>query len=99
MALNDQLNNISLPFNPGITGTCSYGGADIAAVRSLLHADGLYDWHVTLQAQNGQLSTGCQIMIAANVDAQNRTVETGPGPRHKPARSQPRPPGQPPQRR
>jgi hypothetical protein len=75
VALNDQLNNISLPFNPGITSTCSYGGADIAAVRSLLHADGLYDWHVTLQAQNGQLSTGCQIVIAANVDAQNRTVE------------------------
>jgi hypothetical protein len=75
VALNDQLSNISLPFNSGITNTCSFRRSDIAAVRSLLHADGLDAWHVTLRAQSGQLSSGCRIVFAANVDAQHRTVE------------------------
>jgi hypothetical protein len=82
VALNDQLNNISLPFNPGNTSTCSFKDPDIAAVRSLLLADGLDDWHVTLRAQNGQPSNGCRIVIAANVDAQHRSVELLQAPPH-----------------
>jgi hypothetical protein len=75
VALNDQLNNISLPFNPGPTSVCSFSGPDIAAVRSLLTADGLDDWNVTMRRQNGPVATGCQVVFAANVDAQHRTVE------------------------
>ena len=74
VALNDQLNNISLPFNPGASNTCSSKGPDIAAVRSLLKADSLDDWRVTLRAQYGRLSSGCRIVFAADVDAQHRTV-------------------------
>ncbi len=53
VVLNDQLNNITLPFNSGITSTGSYASPDIAEVRSLLNAGGLEDWRVTLRAQHG----------------------------------------------
>ena len=75
VVLNDQLNNIDLPFNSGATDACSFAASDIAAVRSLLSADSLAAWHVSLRPQNGQLASGCQNVFVANVDGLDRTVE------------------------
>ncbi len=57
VALQDQLANIDTPFT-SLPGQCSYAARDVAAVRSLLVADGLSDWKVQVPASSGPVSDG-----------------------------------------
>ena len=56
VALNDQLSNIDQPFTSLPQPKCSYTDADVAAVRSLLQADGLRGWKVQVRGSNAPLS-------------------------------------------
>jgi hypothetical protein len=70
--LNDQLNDISAGMADGPA--CTFPGRAVGIARSLLVADGLHGWHVSLHANNGPLVSGCR-HIAPNVDATKREVE------------------------
>jgi len=83
--LNDQLYDIS---SVGLNGdlTCTRPGPALRRVRSLLNADGLNAWHITLRANNGPLSSGCR-HVAADIHVATRTValiqiQREPPPKH-----------------
>lgn len=73
VALNDQLSNIDQPFTDLPQPICSYARNDVAAVRSLLRADGLSGWKVDVRGSNMPVSQGCRPMTPV-VDGANRRV-------------------------
>lgn len=73
VALNDQLRNIDQPFTDLPQPICSYANDDVAAVRSLLLADGLGGWKVEVQGSNLPVSQGCR-PVSPVVDGANRRV-------------------------
>jgi hypothetical protein len=73
VALNDQLSNIDQPFIDLPQPICSYAHADVAAVRSLLLADGLSGWKVEVSGSNMPVSRGCRPTTPI-VDGANRRV-------------------------
>jgi hypothetical protein len=70
--LNDQLNDISAGMADGQA--CTYAAHAVRVARSLLAADGLHRWHVTLHANNGPLVHGCR-HVAPNVDRASHTIQ------------------------
>jgi hypothetical protein len=70
--LNDQLNDISAGMADGPA--CTYAAHAVRVARSLLAADGLHGWHVTLHANNGPLVRACR-HVAPEVEHGSRTIE------------------------
>jgi hypothetical protein len=70
--LDDQLNDISTGMADG--DACTYAKGAVRLARSLLVADDLPAWRVTLRANNGPLSSGCR-HIAPDVDGATRTIQ------------------------
>ena len=70
--LTDQLNDISAGMADGQA--CTYAAHAVRVARSLLAADHLHGWRVTLHANNGPLVHGCR-GVAPDVHSASRTIQ------------------------